>query len=89
MTTEPETLRLAPAQGTLRWTLGGRVLHGGDLIQVCCSGGWITGRFEVGSDVDAKPLFYFSIELGGGKVAQQFIEIPEGALVRRVDQIGS
>lgn len=89
MNEEPETLRLAPAQGTLRWTLGGRVLHGGDIIQLCCSGGWLTGRFEVGSDVDARPTFYFSIELEGGRVAQQSLEIPEGALLRRVDQIGS
>ena len=83
MVEEPETLRLAQAQGTIRYTLGGRVLAGGDLIQLCCSGGWITGRFEWDGQVDSPPSFFFSIELGGGKVSQQSIAIPEGALVRR------
>jgi hypothetical protein len=77
-------MQLAPAQGTLRYFLGGRVLNGGDIIQLCCSGGWITGRFEWDQQPDTRPsFFFFSIELEGGKVAQHSLTIPEGALFRR------
>jgi len=81
---KPETLHLVHAQGSLRYALGARALNGGDLFELCCSGGWLTGRFEWDGRVDAAPRFFFSIELEGGKVAQHSLEIPEGALLRRV-----
>lgn len=80
---EPETLTLGRAQGAARYMLGGRGLSGGDLVQLCCSGGWITGRFECDSGTGQQPTFYFSVEVGGGKVEQQSLVIPEGALLRR------
>jgi hypothetical protein len=82
MNREPGTLLLARAQGTMRYTLGGRVVHGGDIVQLCFSGGWITGRFECDMENQGKPMFFFSIELEGGKVDQQSLVIPEGALLR-------
>jgi hypothetical protein len=83
MPVETETLRRTHAQGTVRFALGDRVLHGGDLIELCCSGGWVTGRFECDSGTGGEPTFFFSIELGGGEVSQHSLVIPEGALVRR------
>lgn len=78
---EPTTLRLVPARGAVRYALDDRVLGGGDLIELCCSGGWLTGRFEWDGDVAEPPRFFFSIECVGG-VAQQSLAIPENALVR-------
>jgi hypothetical protein len=83
MDAEPENLRSAEVRGAIRWTIGDRLLQGGDLIALCCSGGWITGRFECDSGTGDQPTFFFSIELGGGEVAQQSLVIPEGALVAR------
>jgi hypothetical protein len=51
-------------------------------VQLCCSGGWIAGRFEWEGGTEAPPSFYFSIELAGGRTAQQVLPIPEGALLR-------
>jgi ketosteroid isomerase-like protein len=79
-----ETLRLGQAQGSRRFVLAGRGLNGGDIVQLCCSGGWITGRFEWDGQPDAAPRFFFSIEREGGRVEQQSLAIPEGALLRRV-----
>jgi hypothetical protein len=76
------TIELAHAQGTLRYSLLGRSLSGGDVVQLCCSGGWITGRFEWEGSTEAPPSFYFSIELAGGRTAQRVLPIPEGALLR-------
>jgi hypothetical protein len=74
------TLSVVQAQGTQRYALLGRVVSGGSVLELCCSGGWLTGRFE--QDADKAPTFYFSIELEGGRVSQQAIELPEGALLR-------
>jgi hypothetical protein len=82
MSSEPGTLVLAHAQGARRWFLRDRPLSGGDIVALCCSGGWITGRFEWGAGMDAQPFFFFSIELGEGKVSPQSLAIPEGALLR-------
>jgi hypothetical protein len=32
--------------------------------------------------MDARPFFYFSIEVEGGRVAEQSLAIPDGALMR-------
>jgi hypothetical protein len=76
------TLQLAHAQGTIRYALLGRPLSGGDIVQLCCSGGWITGRFEWEGSTELPPSFYFSIELEGGRIAQQAVPIPDRALLR-------
>jgi hypothetical protein len=75
-------LQLVPARGSLRYAIGDRVLSGGDVVELCCSGGWLTGRFEWDDGMDAPPRFYFSIELEGGAVDEQVIDVPEGALLR-------
>lgn len=67
----------------MRWFLDDRPLSGGDVVQVCCSGGWLTGRFEWSAGVNAPPSLHFSIELGAGRVAERVLELPEGALLRR------
>ena len=79
-----EHLTLGRAQGSTRYLLGGKVLSGGDVLQLCCSGGWLTGRFEWDRNEASPPMFFFSIELGGGRVEQQSIALPEGALLRRL-----
>ena len=82
MSGEAGNLVVGHAQGAARYVLLGRPLSGGDIIQLCCSGGWITGRFEWAGHVEASPSFYFSIELGGGRIAQQVLALPDGALMR-------
>lgn len=83
MSDEGAPLRRGRAQGTERWFIDDRPLHGGDIVQLCCSGGWLTGRFECDSGTGDAPTFYFSIELGAGRVDQQKLTLPEGALLRR------
>jgi hypothetical protein len=78
-----ETLVLKHAQGTLRYTLGGKGLNGGDIVELCCSGGWLTGRFEWNGRPEDAPRFHFSIELARGGVEELSITIPELALLRR------
>jgi hypothetical protein len=76
-------LRSAYAQGTLRYFLHDRVLSGGEVVELCCSGGWLAGRFEWdGAAREGAPRFFFSIELGGGEVAEHSLLLPEGALLR-------
>ena len=66
----------------LRHYLGGRLVNGGDVIEICFSGGWVVGRYERTKD-PARPLFHCSIELCEGRgVAACVIEIPDGAMVR-------
>lgn len=77
-----EPLQVGTAQGTLRYLHGGRVLSGGEPVQLCCSGGWLTGRFEA-TGVEHPARFFFSIELGAGQVEQLSIELPTAALLRR------
>lgn len=76
-------LRRGHAQGSERWFLDDRPLSGGDIIQLCCSGGWLTGRFECDSGTGGVPTFFFSIELGAGRIEQQKLVLPDGALLRR------
>lgn len=83
-TPEPAAnLRIGHAQGSSRFFLGDRPLGGGDVVELCTSGGWITGRFEWNGRTDVPPSFHFSIELGGGIIEQQSLLIPDGALLRR------
>lgn len=76
------SLRLGHAQGTDRYFLGDRPLQGGDIVQLCASGGWITGRFEWDAGRGGEPTFFFSIELEGGGVEQLSFAIPDRALLR-------
>lgn len=77
------SLRLGRAQGADRYFLLDRPVSGGDNVQLCTSGGWITGRFEWDAGRGDDPRFYFSVELeGGGDVAQLHFPIPERALLR-------
>lgn len=85
MPSETSALRTGVAQGTQRLFLADRVVNGGDILELCCSGGWLTGRFEWDpgdQGVGSEPSFWFSIELGGGRVSQQRLTLPEGALLR-------
>jgi hypothetical protein len=78
-----EPLELIERHGRMRHYLAGRVVQGGDPIDLCFSGGWVTGRYEWSGQVHEPPLFYYSIELmAEGQVAQGTIEIPNGALLR-------
>lgn len=63
----------------------GRPVNGGDVIQICFSGGWVTGRYEW-SGVESAPRFHFSVELGSGRVWESSFELPEGAIVRWPDR---
>lgn len=82
MASAPGTLRLGTAQGGPRWFLLDRPVSGADVVALCCSGGWITGRFEWDAGMGGGPRFFFSIEIEGGEVVQHSLEIPEGALLR-------
>jgi hypothetical protein len=82
MSGESGALRLGRAQGAARYFLLDRPVSGGDVVQLCCSGGWITGRFEWDAGMGGAPIFFFSIELGAGGIAQQSIVLPSGALMR-------
>ncbi|AKF11686.1 hypothetical protein [Sandaracinus amylolyticus] len=82
MKNETGSLRRGIARGGEAWFLNDRSLHGGDIVELCCSGGWITGRFEHDVGTGGAPTFFFSIELGEGRVAQMSISLPEGALMR-------
>jgi hypothetical protein len=70
--------------GRYKHFLSGRPLNGGDPVQLCFSGGWVTGRYEW-SLPEQPPRFHFSVELAGGRVWEAHIELPEGALLRWPD----
>ncbi len=82
MPSAPAPLRPGPNPALPRYYLGERALSGGDVLQLCISGGWVTGRYEYDPGIQPHPRFHFSIELDGGSQSQQAIELPEGALVR-------
>jgi hypothetical protein len=67
-------------RSTGRYYLAGRPINGGDTVELCMSGGWVTGRFEWTAD-DELPSFHFSIELVRGQ-APLSITLPEGARLR-------
>lgn len=82
MASSAGSLELGRAQGQERYFLVGRPVSGGDVVQICASGGWLTGRFEWDAGEGRAPTFYFSVELDGGGVAQLHLVIPERALLR-------
>jgi hypothetical protein len=82
MSTSSGSLTLGRAQGAERYFLLGKAVTGGDIVQLCASGGWITGRFECDSGTGGVPTFFFSVELDGGGVAQLQFPVPERALLR-------
>jgi hypothetical protein len=82
MSMSASSLKLGHAQGADRFFLLERPVSGGDIVQMCASGGWITGRFEWDTGQGGAPTFYFSVELEGGGVAQLQFPIPERALLR-------
>ncbi|HKU36584.1 MAG TPA: hypothetical protein VJR89_00515 [Polyangiales bacterium] len=61
--------------------LSGRPVHSGDLIEVCFSSGWLPMRYEW-NDSQIAPHFHFTVELGGGRVWQSFLELPDDVLLR-------
>lgn len=77
------TLELEDRSGRLKYRLAGRLLSGGDLIDLCFSGGWVTGRFEWNGEATQPPSFHYSITLAGeGRVHEDHLALPEGAIVR-------
>jgi hypothetical protein len=74
-------LELVERFGRYKHYLLGRPVNGGDILELCMSGGWVSGRYECDAAA-AAPRFYFSVELGGGRVWQSSFELPEGALLR-------
>jgi hypothetical protein len=78
-----EQLVLVARNGRVKHHLAGRPLHGGDPVDLCFSGGWVTGRYEWSGDVSEPPRFHYSLELAGeGRVAEGAFDLPEGALLR-------
>lgn len=82
MTEVSGSLSLGRAAGAERYFLLDRAIRGGDIVQLCASGGWITGRYEWDPGSSRPPTFYFSVELDGGGVEQLSFPIPERALLR-------
>jgi len=75
-------LELRERGGRSKHWLLERTVNGGDPLALCCSGGWIVGRYEWAGG-EAAPRFHFSVELaGGGRVWESSFELPEGALLR-------
>jgi hypothetical protein len=75
------TLELRDQGGRLKHYLDGKPVNGGDLLEVCFSGGWLPMRYEWNGDLSS-PRFHFSVELGAGRVWESFLELPEDALLR-------
>jgi hypothetical protein len=86
MSSEPETLELRTGPSGHRYRLAGRPVPGGSVVQMCFSGGWLTGRVDWTGDPAERPRFYCSIELNGGRVEEHSLTIPEGALMRWPDE---
>ena len=78
---ESGRLVLRERGGRSRYYLLTRPLNGGDVVELCFSGGWVAGRFEW-SGLPHAPRFHFSVELGGGRVWESSFELPEDALLR-------
>jgi hypothetical protein len=74
-------LELRERNGRHKHYLAERPVNGGDILEVCFSGGWLPMRYEWGGTHEP-PQFHFSVELGSGKVWQSFIELPDAALLR-------
>jgi hypothetical protein len=82
MSDPADTLELRTGPSGPRYHLAGRPVTGGAPVQLCFSGGWVTGRFEWTREYAEAPKFHASIELEGGKVHALAFDLPEGALLR-------
>jgi hypothetical protein len=83
---EPElmavgALELRERDGRRKHYLSQRPVSGGDVIEVCFSGGWVAMRYEWDSG-NEHPRFHYSVELGGGRVYESHLELPAEALLR-------
>jgi hypothetical protein len=77
------SLQLIDRHGRFKYALLGRMVNGADPVELCFSGGWVTGCFEWSGEPTELPRFHYSIELAAdGAVAQGSLEIPEGAVMR-------
>lgn len=78
-----DVLVLVERNGRTKYHLAGKPVTGGDPIDLCFSGGWVTGRYEWSGDVHQRPVFHYALELiGEGEVAEGIITLPEGAVLR-------
>jgi hypothetical protein len=69
--------------GRVKYELAGRAVQGGDVVELCFSGGWVTGSFEWSGGGNDVPCFHYSIELmTDGEVVRGSLEIPVGAAMR-------
>jgi hypothetical protein len=83
MSTLSQTFRLVERDGRAKYWLGDRPVNGGDPIDLCFSGGWVTGRFEWTGVLAERPRFHYSIALVvNGCVVKGDLVLPEGAVVR-------
>ena len=82
MSGRARTLDLRDGAGGPRYYLAGRPVAGGAIVQLCLSGGWVTGRFEWMGETGDKPRFHFSVELAGGGAEQHALDMPDRALLR-------
>jgi hypothetical protein len=82
MSGRAKSLELRDGAGGFRYYLAGKPVDGASVMQLCFSGGWITGRFEWSGNPTGRPRFHCSIELDGGGVEEHSLEIPERALLR-------
>jgi hypothetical protein len=78
--TAVEPLQLRERDGRKKHWLSQRPVNGGDIVEVCFSGGWLAMRYEW-NGLD-RPRFHFSVELGGGRVWESSLELPQDALMR-------
>ena len=76
-----EPLELRERNGRVKHWLSDRPVNGGDVIEVCFSGGWLAMRYEWAGD-HTRPRFHFSVELGRGRVWESSLELPDEALLR-------
>jgi hypothetical protein len=77
------TLELVNRSGRWKYSLGGRLVSGGQPLDLCFSGGWVTGRFEWSGDAAERPRFHYSIALlGEGRVHEDSFVLPENAVMR-------
>jgi hypothetical protein len=77
-----KSLELRDRPSGPRYYLAGRPLVGCSTVQLCFSGGWVTGRFEWSGNPDEPPRFHCSIEQEVGGVVDHVLDIPEKALLR-------
>ena len=82
MTGRAKSLELRDGPSGPRYYLTGKPVPGASVVEMCFSGGWVTGRFEWSGEPGERPRFFCSIELDGSGTAEHSVEIPERALLR-------